>query len=76
VQVLSLLTAQDISVLQTNAFDSENISLPLQLTATAMQARLMASAPVHVLESLTQEPITENVRNPNIDIWLCNKFIT
>ena len=47
-QVLSVLMAQDASVLQRNAFASEHLLLPLDFTTGATQSRLLGQVSVRL----------------------------
>jgi len=44
-QLLSILTANDHSVLDDGIFDSENLPLPLILSSTALKSRVLGQAP-------------------------------
>ncbi|CAE7251855.1 gghA, partial [Symbiodinium pilosum] len=66
VQTLSVVAA-GTSVLQTNAFDSENMSLPLMLTHAAKTSRLLgAQAPSNILRWLTTENLTSNLHHDGV----------
>jgi gamma-glutamyl hydrolase len=65
-QVLSLLTSNNQSVLSRSAFDSENESLPLDITAEGMQVPLFADAPKDVLDTLRYENSTLNLHHDGV----------
>lgn len=65
-QLLSILAANDSSVLEHNAFDSEDISLPLELTAAAKDSPLLAKAPARILAILTQQNVTNNLHHDGV----------
>lgn len=66
-QLLNVLTANDESVLERYAFDSEHLSLPLDLVQPAARAsRLLGSAPPDIYRILSQEPVTSNLHHDGI----------
>lgn len=65
-QLLAILAANDSSVLLHNAFDSEDISLPLELTAAAKDSPLLAKAPARILAILTQQNVTNNLHHDGV----------
>jgi len=60
-QLLSILAAQDQSVLLHNRYDSMNYSIPLNLTNGATTSRFFSSLPPDVVTTLTTQPVTENL---------------
>jgi len=61
-QVLSILAAQNASVLEVNQFDSDNISLALNLTSEASHSRMFGpEMPDAIRQILTQEKVTMNL---------------
>jgi len=67
-QLFSILAAQDLSVLQANAYDSENISLKLTLTDQASTSRFLGSLPADVLKTLTTENSTMNLHHDGVPV--------
>jgi gamma-glutamyl hydrolase len=66
-QVLSLLAAQNQSVLVENAFDAENYSLPLDLASPGgTTSRLVRAMPPAVLATLTAENSTLNLHHDGV----------
>lgn len=65
-QVLALLASNNQSVLSRNAFDSENESLPLNITAEGLRIPLFADAPPDVLETLTTQNSTLNLHHDGV----------
>ena len=63
-QVLSVLGANSSSVLLSNAFDSEGLSLPLRLTTAASTSKLLCSTclPSDTLKTLTATNSTVNLQ--------------
>ena len=63
-QVLSVLGANSSSVLLSNAFDSEGLSLPLRLTTAAETSQLLCSTclPSSTLTTLTSQNSTVNLQ--------------
>ena len=59
-----LLGGED--VLQHNAFDSEDLSLALNLTDTAPSSQLFGTMPADVLTILTQQAVTENLHHDGV----------
>lgn len=66
-QLLSILAADDEGVLSHHAFDSESLSLPLQLTHTAFQSGLFGDAPPDIMRILTRENVTANLHHDGVD---------
>jgi gamma-glutamyl hydrolase len=68
-QTLSILIAEDPSVLLTDAFDSESLMLPLDLTAAASSSRLLGAKsgiPAPILADLTQRNVTTNLHHDGV----------
>lgn len=67
-QTLSILAAGDASVLETYAFEAEDLSLPLELTSAARESRLLGkdSVPPKVLRWLTMENLTSNLHHDGV----------
>ena len=65
-QVLALLTSNNQSVLSRNAFDSENESLPLDITAEGLRVPLFADAPPSVLATLRTQNATMNLHHDGV----------
>lgn len=66
-QLLSILTANNESVLTQNAFDAENISLPLDFTTQGVaQSRLFSQAPADLLHAFQTTNITENLHHDGV----------
>jgi len=66
-QALSIITANDDTVLQTYAFDSYNLPLPLKFIMNPKQSRLFNSASDDVISSFTNKPVTMNLHHDGID---------
>lgn len=58
-ELISVLAAQNASTL-TGGFDSENLTLPLQLESAAFSSRMMGKLPPNVLSILAKQPVTMN----------------
>jgi gamma-glutamyl hydrolase len=65
-QVLTLLTSNNQSVLSRYAFDSENESLPLDITAEGLTVPLFADAPPDVLSTLRTQNSTLNLHHDGV----------
>eukprot|EP00439_Symbiodinium_sp_Y106_P026866 s5202_g3.t1 len=66
-QTLSVVAAGTSSVLKTNSFDSENMSLPLELAQDAKTSRLLGPhVPSNILRWLTTENITTNLHHDGV----------
>merc|ERR1711879_586136 len=67
-QTLSVLVSKQPSVLHANAFDSESLSLPLNLTTPSMsiESRFLREMAPDVLEILTTEKVTVNLHHDGI----------
>jgi len=79
-QLLCLLVAQsNETVLQVNAFDSENLGLALDLTEEAASSRLFSSIGDTATRILSSENVTMNLHQDGVDPQLFrggNEFIT
>lgn len=64
-QTVSILAANSPNVLSTG-FDSENLPLPLTLTAAANTSRLFSAAPPGLLDALATLPITMNSHHDGV----------
>ena len=67
-QVLSILGANDPSVLLSNAFDSENLVLPLSLTPAAATSQLLCESclPEPALRILSGQSVTVNLHHDGV----------
>ena len=65
-QLLSELAAQNTSVLETNAFDSENLPLPLVFTEEAKSSRLWGSAPPSIISIFANQDVTINLHHDGV----------
>jgi len=65
-QMLTILTSQNISVLSLNAFDSQNLSIPLDYTSEAPKSRMFGTAPADVVNILGTEPVTTNLHTDGV----------
>lgn len=65
-QVLALLASNNQSVLSRYAYDSENESLPLDITAEGLRVPLFADAPPGVLNTLTSQNSTLNLHHDGV----------
>eukprot|EP00299_Pterocystis_sp_00344_P010790 c4914_g1_i1.p1 GENE.c4914_g1_i1~~c4914_g1_i1.p1 ORF type:complete len:338 (+),score=79.95 c4914_g1_i1:26-1015(+) len=65
-QTLSILAAQNASVLTTSAFDSEDIMLPLNFTADAPQSRMFGGLPFTEYQWLEVESLTTNMHHDGV----------
>jgi gamma-glutamyl hydrolase len=78
-QLLSILSAHNESVLSTNAFDSENMSLPLDFTPNGVQnSRIFSVAPTNILQTYQTQNCTENLHHDGVSpaIFADNKNLT
>ena len=66
IQTLSILGAGSASVLQTYAFDSEDLSLPLDFTADAATSRLFGGMPEHLKQWISSENLTSNLHHDGV----------
>eukprot|EP00698_Gefionella_okellyi_P023893 TRINITY_DN8288_c0_g1_i1.p1 TRINITY_DN8288_c0_g1~~TRINITY_DN8288_c0_g1_i1.p1 ORF type:complete len:247 (-),score=35.88 TRINITY_DN8288_c0_g1_i1:261-1001(-) len=66
-QLMCILAANDTSVLQEYAFDSENLGLPIDLTPSGARSRMFANAPKEVMTTLTTRPATQNLHHDGVD---------
>ena len=64
-QMLHLLVSNNFSVLQ-SGFDSEDLSLPLDFTATAKATSLFQGAPDDLLNALATQNITSNLHHSGV----------
>jgi gamma-glutamyl hydrolase len=60
-QLLNILTSKNVSVLSVDEFDSDDLSLPLELTVAAKASRMLGSAPADVFTILQTENVTSNL---------------
>lgn len=65
-QAISIIVARNESVLRTNAFDAENISLPLAFTPDAVNTRLFGGAPDAVFATFAHENSTINLHHDGV----------
>jgi len=65
-QLLSILAADNTSVLETYAYDSENLPLALDFTSLAPQSRLWGQAPQDIYEIFSSENITINLHHDGV----------
>ena len=67
-QVLSILGARDPSVLLSNAYDSEGLILPLELTSAAASSRLLCEGclPAAALATLRTRNVTVNLHHDGV----------
>lgn len=65
-QLLSILIANDSSVLCENCFDSYNLPLPLDFTPSASTSRLYGNAPNDILKNFASENITINLHHDGV----------
>jgi gamma-glutamyl hydrolase len=66
-QTLSILAAGNASVLSTYAFDSENMSVPLNFTPDGVSgSRLFSTAPPAVVRTFATENVTENLHHDGV----------
>jgi gamma-glutamyl hydrolase len=66
-QLLTLLTAQNDSVICHHCFNTEGTPLPLNLTDAARASKLFAEMPASLLSALVNEKITENSHSNGIE---------
>jgi len=66
-QALSIITANDESVLQTYAFDSENLPLPLDFTDKLKDSKLFSKASNDVINTFSNEKSTMNLHHDGVD---------
>lgn len=65
-QLLSILAAQDQTVLLHDQYDSWNLSLPLRLTSEASTSRFFAGLPASVVKTLTTTNATQNLHHNGV----------
>jgi len=66
-QLLNILTSKNQSVLSLNAFDSEDLSIPLNMTSEAAESRLFGPAqPANIMDNLRTQPITSNLHHDGV----------
>jgi len=65
-QLVSTLAAEDFSILD-HGFDSEDLSIPLDLLPAAKSARIFANVPDDVWQTLTRTNSTTNLHHDGID---------
>ena len=65
-QLLNIITSHNQSVLSHDAFDSEDLPLPLHLAPDAKSSRFISAAPSDVLTWLTTENITVNLHHDGV----------
>jgi gamma-glutamyl hydrolase len=65
-QLLNILTASNYSVLSHSIFDSEHMSLPLELSTPASDSRLLSQMDPALLRVLTETNITENLHHDGV----------
>ncbi len=65
-QLLSVLAAQDQSVLLRNYYDSYNYSIPLVLTSNAASSRLFNALSSETVKTLTQKNVTQNLHHNGV----------
>ncbi|KAH3744570.1 peptidase C26 family protein [Pelomyxa schiedti] len=77
-EILCILTANDESVLQYDAYDAENLALPLALTPEYSTSILLGNAPVDVIEALSGQASTMNLHVNGIipDVFYSNQALT
>ncbi|EGD76975.1 hypothetical protein PTSG_07318 [Salpingoeca rosetta] len=64
-QLLTILAANNQSVLEHHAFDSEDISLPLLFSSEAADSRLVQAMPSHI-HSILQRNVTSNLHHDGV----------
>jgi gamma-glutamyl hydrolase len=64
-QLLCILAA-GTDVLEHNAFDSEDYSIPLNLTAEGLVSRLFGPMPLDVVQTLVKENVTTNLHHDGV----------
>lgn len=65
-QLLNILTSDDWGILDRYAFNSENLSLPLDLYEGWEASRIFGSAPAKIMKILSTENVTENLHHDGI----------
>eukprot|EP01100_Stratorugosa_tubuloviscum_P014317 TRINITY_DN758_c3_g1_i1.p1 TRINITY_DN758_c3_g1~~TRINITY_DN758_c3_g1_i1.p1 ORF type:complete len:356 (-),score=109.74 TRINITY_DN758_c3_g1_i1:132-1199(-) len=78
-QLLSILAANDSSILQKQCFDSENLSLPLEIVVDQyLKSRLFSNMPNDIFQTLTQSNCTMNLHHDGIDpqIYIQNEKLS
>jgi len=65
-QLMSILAANNHSILLDHAYDSENLSLPLYLTPEAATSRILGACPLSVLTTLTKQNSTMNLHHDGV----------
>ncbi|KAH3744231.1 Gamma-glutamyl hydrolase A [Pelomyxa schiedti] len=65
-QLLSILAAQSQDILERNAFDSENLPLPLEFTDEAYTSYLFGSAPDKIMQIFATENVTMNLHHDGV----------
>jgi len=65
-QLLSILAADNVSVLLLNAYESENLPLPLIFTSVAKSSRLIGNIPGDLFLALSSQNITINLHHDGV----------
>jgi len=65
-QLLCILTANNESVLERNAFDSEDYSIPLNFTSYGFQSRMFVDSATDIRDILTQQNVTSNLHHDGV----------
>jgi len=65
-QLLSILIAEDMSVLSRNAFDSESLLLPLDFTSDISNSKLFGDASNDILFTLANKNVTVNLHHDGV----------
>ena len=65
-QLLNIMTSGNWSILTRNAFNSENISLALDLQPGWNESRLLGTAPKHIIDILSTQNVTLNLHHDGV----------
>mmetsp|Transcript_104082 Transcript_104082/g.293503 ORF Transcript_104082/g.293503 Transcript_104082/m.293503 type:complete len:335 (+) Transcript_104082:201-1205(+) len=66
-QLLTLLTAQDDSVLCSGCFNTEGTPLPLELASDAMSSTIFSTMPASLLHAVATQNITANFHHDGVE---------
>lgn len=66
IQVLSIVASRNRSVLTSGTFDSEDMSLPLEITRDGLDSHLFANASSELMTVLQRENVTSNLHHDGV----------
>jgi len=71
-QLLSLITADDQTVLSRGEFDAENLSLPVEFAEEAPSSRMFSNCPLDISTYFAIESITDNLHHDGVKVDVFN----